>query len=136
MPKAKKISIALVITLIIGMGLYFLFTLVILAPKESLSEQMWGYYEFQGMEYEIIGVIPDEEKNQVVYDVITGELSEEEAGMLAEKIIEDTIANTRGIKEITLFFYSDIISAGVEEVDVARADWTPDELTIQYKPGK
>ena len=68
-----------------------------------------------------------------VYDIITGEITEEQAEALAEKIIGDILAQTPGVQEITLLFYSDLITLGVGEVDVAEIYWTPEGINVKMK---
>lgn len=84
-------------------------------------------YEFEGIEYEIISA------GGSVYDVLTGKITEEQARALAEKIIGDILIQKPDVQEITLLFYSDLITLGVGQVDVAEVSWTPEETSIIIK---
>jgi hypothetical protein len=124
----KIILIAVTIIAIISLGLYFVFPSIFkekpipeVLPVAPAVER----YQFQDIEYEFISV------GGPVYDIITGQLSEEQVKTLAEKIIEDLVTEDPDIKEITLLFYSDLIAAGVGEADVAQIDWTPKEINIK-----
>lgn len=88
--------------------------------------------EFQGMKYEIVNFgFSTDEIHRVVYDIITGELTEEQAKTLAEKIIGDTITEDSSIEEITLLFYSDKSSAVTGKYDVAHVIWLPNETRVE-----
>lgn len=143
MSKTRNILIAVIVIVVVGIGSYFVFTSV---PKTGTPETLpvekvpsavepaplTGEKEFQGMKYEIIGIGSSTgEIHRVVYDIITGKLTEEQAKTLAEKIIGDITTKDPSIKEITLLFYSDIISAGVGKYDVAHIIWVPNEITVK-----
>ena len=131
MPQTKNILIAVIIIVVIGIGLYFVFTSVLKEKPEVLPEEIFPVappverHEFQGMKYEIIGQV------NAVYDVITGQLTEEQVKTLAEKIIGDILAKDPTAKDLTLLFYSDLIAAGIGECDVAQIDWTPEEIRVK-----
>lgn len=131
MLKTKNILIAVIIIVVIGMGCYFLFTSVSKTKtppaEEVLPVAEPAEKEFQGMKYEIIGV----NFNRAVYDIITGKLTEEQVKTLAEKIIGDVTAENPSVEDITLLFYSDLISVGVGECDVAQVTWIPNEITVK-----
>lgn len=135
---AKKIILAVLIIVIIGTGLYLYFVFTS-PPKEKPSpiinkEPVFDKtlpvappierYEFQEIEYEFISV------GGSVHDIITGELTEEQVNLLAEKIIADILAKEPSAQEITLLFYSDLVALGVEELDVAEIIWTPEGIKI------
>jgi hypothetical protein len=133
----KNIILIAVIIMVIGIGFYFILTSVLKErPEEVMPEDEEPgevlpvappveRHEFQGMKYEIIG------KFNMVYDIITGELTEEQVEILAEKIIDDIIAENSDIEEITLLFYSDLIAAGAGEADIAQINWTPEEIRLK-----
>ncbi len=134
MQKKLVLLVALII-LVIGVWLYLFF---ILPSKEELKETTpeeeallvappIERYEFQGIEYEFISV------GGPVYDIITGEITEEQVEQLAEKIIEDILVQEPDAQEITLLFYSDFITLGVGEVDVAEISWTPKGISVKMK---
>ena len=134
--KKNIILIAIIIIVVIGIGLYFVLTSVLkerpeVVPEEGVPEQILPVappverHEFQGMKYEIIGQV------NTVYDVITGQLTEEQVKTLAEKIIGDILAKDPTAKDLTLLFYSDLIAAGIGECDVAQIDWTPEEVNVK-----
>jgi len=134
--KKNIILIAIIIIVVIGIGLYFVLTSVLkerpeVVPEEGVPEQILPVappverHEFQGMKYEIIGQV------NAVYDVITGQLTEEQVKTLAEKIIGDILAKDPTAKDLTLLFYSDLIAAGIGECDVAQIDWTPEEIRVK-----
>ena len=134
--KKNIILIAIIIIVVIGIGLYFVLTSVLkerpeVVPEEGVPEQILPVappverHEFQGMKYEIIGQV------NAVYDVITGQLTEEQVKTLAEKIIGDILAKDPTAKDLTLLFYSDLIAAGIGECDVAQIDWTPEEVNVK-----
>ena len=140
MPQTKNILIpvviAIIIIVVIGIGLYFVLSSVWkekpeVVPEEVVPEEILPMappverHEFQGMKYEIIGQV------NTVYDVITGQLTEEQVKTLAEKIIGDIVAKNLDVEEITLLFYSDLIAAGIGECDVAQIDWTPEEVNVK-----
>jgi hypothetical protein len=135
--KTKNILIAVIVIVVIGIGLYFVLTSVPKTKTPPVEEvppaAPYGEKEFQGMKYEIIGIGSSRAQgiHRVVYDIITGKLTEELAGTLAEKIIGDITAEDPSIEEITLLFYSDIISAGVGKYDVAHVIWVPNEITVR-----
>lgn len=135
---SSKLTTILIITAVVvalGAGFYAFRTWILEwtpAPEEPLPvEEVLQVappverWEFQGMEYEIISA------GGAVHDVITGELREEQVRILAEKIIGDVVFKNPNIEEVTLLFYSDIISAGAGEVDIARIVWTPNEITVR-----
>ncbi len=143
MLKTKNILIAVIVIVVVGIGSYFVLTSV---PKTETPETLpaeevpsavepaplIGEKEFQGMKYEIIGIGSSTgETQRVVYDIITGKLTKEQAKTLAEKIIGDITTKDPSIEEITLLFYSDIISAGVGKYDVAHVIWIPNEITVK-----
>ena len=125
--------IAVMVIVVIGIGIYFVLTPAKEVPPPVPIGPPAGIKEFQGMEYEIIGIgsSQDEGIYRVVYDIITGKLTEEQAKILAEKIIGDITTEYPRIKEITLLFYSDIISAGVGEYDVAHVTWILNEISVR-----
>ena len=134
--KKNIILIAIIIIVVIGIGLYFVLTSVLkerpeVVPEEGVPEQILPVappverHEFQGMKYEIIGQV------STVYDIITGQLTEEQVKTLAEKIIGDILAKDPTAKDLTLLFYSDLIAAGIGECDVAQIDWTPEEIRVK-----
>lgn len=129
----KKIILAtLLIIIVIGVGLYLFFASpreetgkeTVLPEPEVLSPER---YEFEGIEYEIISV------GGPIYDIITGEVTKEQARALAEKIIGDILAQTPDTQEITLLFYSDFITLGAGKVDVAEIIWTREGISIKMK---
>ena len=144
MLKTKNILIAVMVIVVIGIGIYFVLAS---APKTETPEVMpaeevppavptappAGEKEFQGMKYEIIGISSSQDGGiyRVVYDIITGKLTEEQAKILAEKIIGDITTKYPRIKEITLLFYSDLISAGMGKYDVAHVTWIPNEISVK-----
>jgi len=90
--------------------------------------------EFQGMNYEIVGVgssADEDEVNRSVYDIVTGELTEEQAKTLAAKIIGDITAKDPKLEEITLLFYSDKSSAAAGEYDIAYVIWVPEGTSVR-----
>ncbi len=134
----KKIVLLVVIIIaVIGVWLYLFFTPVLeeepeaITPEKPVPEEILPVappverYEFQGIEYEFISV------GGPVYDIITGEITKEQVGVLAEKIIGDILVQTPAAQEITLLFYSDLIPVGIGEVDVARVDWTPEGINVK-----
>jgi hypothetical protein len=133
----KKIVLLIVlIIIVIGVWLYLFFTSQ--EPRETTPETevpeetvplapLSERYEFEGIEYEIISM------GGPVYDIITGEITEEQTGVLAEKIIGDILTQEPAIQELTLLFYSDLITLGVGEVDVAEINWTPKEISVKMK---
>lgn len=135
----KIILLVVIIMAVIGVWLYLVFTSPLKEePKETTLEEEASEvilpvappverYEFQGIEYEFISV------GGPVYDIITGEITEEQVKALAEKIIEDILAQEPAAQEITLLFYSDLISAGIDEVDVAQINWTSEETSLKIK---
>jgi hypothetical protein len=108
------IAIIVLIAIVIGAVLYFIFR----QEKEIIQAPPVERYEFQGMEYEIISV------GGSVQDIVTGFLPQNKVKTLAEKIIADSLLKNKRMKETTLLFYSDIISAGAGECDVAEIKWT------------
>lgn len=132
--KTRNILIAVMVIVVIGIGtgIYFVLTPAEEVPPVPIGPPA-GIKEFQGMEYEIIGIGSSEDEGiyRVVYDIITGKLTEEQAKILAEKIIGDITTEYPLIKEITLLFYSDLISAGVGEYDVAYVTWIPNEISVR-----
>ncbi len=141
MQKKLVLLVALII-LVIGVWLYLFFTLppeeesketTETTPEEKVPEETSPMappierHEFQGVEYEIISV------GGPVYDIITGEITEEQVQALAEKIIEDILLQEPAVQEITLLFYSDLITLGVGEVDVAEISWTPKGTSVKIK---
>ena len=129
----KIVLLVVLIIIVIGASLYLFFTSPtkeaevpeVVSPKPTAPPP--ERHEFEGIEYEIISV------GGPVYDIITGEITEEQAEALAEKIIGDILAQTPGVQEITLLFYSDLITLGVGEVDVAEIYWTPEGINVKMK---
>ena len=128
----KIVLLVLLIIIVIGVWLYLFFSLPMKeetketeAPEETVPlEPPPERYEFEGIEYEIVST------GGPVYDIITGEIAKEQAEALAEKIIGDILAQTPGAQQITLLFYSDLITLGAGEVDVAEISWTPEGITV------
>ena len=132
----KIILLVVLIIIMIGVWLYLFFTLppkegpeeIVLKEREpeviSLAAPPIERHEFEEIEYEIISV------GGPVYDIITGEITKEQAEVLAEKIIGDILAQEPDTQEITLLFYGDLITLGAGEVDVAEIFWTPEEINI------
>ena len=128
----KIVLLVLLIIIVIGVWLYLFFT----SPAEEETKETEApeetvplapppeRYEFEGIEYEIVST------GGPVYDIITGEIAKEQAEALAEKIIGDILAQTPGAQQITLLFYSDLITLGAGEVDVAEISWTPEGITV------
>lgn len=131
----KVILLVAMIMVVIGVWLYLFFTSPV---KEEVKETEVPEkvlplappperYEFEGIKYEIISM------GGPVYDIITGEITQEQAEALAEKIIEDILIQEPGTQEITLLFYSDLIMLGAGEVDVAEISWTPEGVSVKMK---
>jgi hypothetical protein len=133
----KKIALLVVLIIIVlGAWLYLLLNLPAkeepreIIPEEKVAEEILPpasppeRYEFEGIEYEIISV------GGPIYDIITGEITEEKVEALAEKIIGDILSQEPSTREITLLFYSDLIALGVGKVDVAEIFWTPEGINI------
>jgi len=118
--KILVITIPILIVLVAGIYLAFHFIFNSNNGEEIPNAPPVERHEFQGIEYEIVSV------GGPVYDVVTGELTKEQAEALAGKIIEDILTKNPETREITLFFYFDIISAGSGEYDVAKITWTTD----------
>jgi len=137
--RKKIILLVVIIIAVIGVWLYLFFTPALkekpeaITPEKPAPEEILSVappverYEFQGIEYEFISV------GGPVYDIITGEITEEQVKQLAEKIIEDILAQEPAAQEITLLFYGDWISAGIGQVDIARIEWTPEGINLKIK---
>lgn len=128
----KKNIIAIIAVIALAFGTYFIVIPMLKfkdSPREELSREAFPpeTNEFQGINYEIISV------GGPIYDVVTGSLSEDQVKALAEHIIDKAIIENPESKELTLFFYSDIIAAGAGESDVAKIIWTPNETKVQFK---
>ena len=132
---SKKIIIIIAITVVILLAIILLVmtakTPEKTAPQQPAAEEVMpiappvGRYEFQGIEYEFISV------GGPVHDIITGELTEEQVNLLAEKIIADILVQEPDSREITLLFYSDFVAAGISEPDVAEIIWTPEATNVK-----
>ena len=129
--RKEIILLVVMIMVVLGIWLYLFFTspvketetpeVVLPKPAAPPPER----HEFEGIEYEIISV------GGPVYDIITGEIIEEQVEALAEKIIGDILTQTPGAQVITLLFYSDFITLGAGEVDVAEISWTSEGINIK-----
>ena len=131
----KIVLLAVLIIIVIGAWLYLFFASPgketgketevpedVLQPPKMLPPER---YEFDGIKYEIIGAVGP------VYDIITGEITKEQAKKLAEKIIGDILIKEPDAQEITILFYGDFITAGAGKVDVAEITWTPEGINIK-----
>lgn len=132
----KKIILLIVlIIIVIGVWLYLFFTSpaeeepkVTETPEKSVPlAPLPERYEFEGVEYEIVST------GGPVYDIITGEITREQAEALAEKIIGDILVQEPDVQEITLLFYSDLITLGAGEVDIAEISWTPEGINVEMQ---
>jgi hypothetical protein len=126
----KKVLIALVIIILIGVSIYLVRKLPEVQNKELVFEEIGLQQTFQGKEYRIFSLEASTGGRRVVCEAITGWLNKEEVNNLAQKLIGEITENNKGIREILFFFYSDIIPAGVENCDVAEVVWSGGETTI------
>ncbi len=138
MQTPRNFLIGAIIIISIGVGLYFIIISVFLKTPETTPTtrevplappaERW---EYQGMKYEIISTGVGEEKARgAVHDIITGKLREEQVKTLSEKIVGDIAIKNPKIKDLTLLFYSGLISAGAGKYDVARIFWTPTSTAV------
>lgn len=136
-PKKKIILLAVLIIILIGVWLYLFFVsgekVKGVMPKKETPEEVLPTappverHEFEEIEYEIISV------GGPVYDIVTGKITEEQTEALTEKIIGDILVQTPDAQEITLLFYSDLITLGEGKVDVAEIIWMPEGINVKTK---
>lgn len=158
MPK-KNILITVIIIIVIAMVAYFAFisskSFFISPsagpsgeetemPEEVPAEQILSEEEtepevqkFQEIEYKIVnqgqitetseGVVSEK---KMIYDVLTGKISEEKAKALAEKIVGDIISGDSEIDSIILNFFENEDSIEEMKIDVAIVNWLPNEISV------
>ena len=128
----KIILLVTLIIIVIGVWLYLFFT----SPQhteETIPEEKAAApviplpepWDFRAEGYVIIGTEDSD------YHIVTGELEQEQAEQLAEKIINDIIPENSEIQEINLFFYSELANPGIDEPDVAEIIWTPEGTNVK-----
>ncbi|MBA7619127.1 hypothetical protein ES703_26463 [subsurface metagenome] len=137
--KTKNILIAVIVIAVVGIGIYFISPG---APETTVPEtevpetevpetETPEVREFQGIEYKIVQKGTQEKVGgiRMIYDIVTGELGEEQVRTLAEKIIGDITTENPSVNEVTLLFYADESLVG-HRFDVARVDWSPTETSV------
>jgi len=153
----KNILIIVIIIAVIAVGAYFILTST--SPSVSLEEEKIPEAEtpeseqfeeissegepgaqelLEGLEYKIInqgqitetteGIVAEK---KMVYDVVSGKISEETVKALAERIIAEVILEDEEIDSIVLNFYGDEGSIEEMKIDVAVVNWIPDEISVK-----